>query len=71
MIQFENETRYYFDKNGVAITAGCKIKYPDGKIEEVFSTADGGLGTDATNPKWIEQGRANSCEYGIYPLTAD
>lgn len=28
-------------------------------------------GWDATNPKWIESGRAVPCEYGIYPLTRD
>ena len=32
-------------------------------------TTEGELGTDATNPKWIENGRAVECEYGIYPLT--
>lgn len=26
------------------------------------------LGTDATNPIWIEKGRAVPCEYGIYPF---
>lgn len=25
-------------------------------------------GTDATNPAWVESGKAAPCEYGIYPL---
>lgn len=62
----------YFDKNGVEITEGCKIKYENGKIRLVYTWADdsgnGGLGTDATNQKWIDSGRACPCEYGIYPL---
>lgn len=59
----------YYDKNGTEITAGCQIKYKDGTIRTVYLTNDNELGTDATNPKWIESGRAAPCEYGIYPLT--
>lgn len=62
----------YFDKNGVEITEGCKIKYENGSIKTVYAWSDckgaAGLGTDSTNPKWIETGRAFPCEYGIYPL---
>jgi len=36
---------------------------------KVYLTNEGELGIDATNPKWIESGRAIPCEYGIYPLT--
>ena len=68
MIKAVNGKYKYFDKNGVEITEGCKIKYPDGEIEKVYMTTEGQLGTDATNPKWIESGRAIPCEYGIYPL---
>lgn len=64
----DNKVRY-FDKNGKEITEGCKIKYPDGRVEKVYLTTEDELGTDATNPKWIETGRACECEYGIYPLT--
>lgn len=58
----------YFDKNGVEITEGCKIQYEDGRVEMVYLADDGRFGVDATNPKWIENGRADPCEYGIYPL---
>ena len=59
----------YYDKNGVEITAGSLIKYSDGTVRKVYLTDKDELGTDATNPKWIESGRAVPCEYGIYPLT--
>lgn len=71
MIKIENGEWRYFDKNGKEILAGCKIKYLSGRIETVYRTIDGQLGTDATNPKWIEIGRAVPCEYGIYPLEAE
>lgn len=69
MIKKEDEKIRYFDKNGVEITEGCKIKFPSGSIEKVHLTEDGELGTDATSKKWIESGRAAECEYGVYPLT--
>lgn len=59
----------YYDKNGVEITAGSLIKYNDGTVRKVYLTDKDELGTDATNPKWIESGKAVPCEYGIYPLT--
>lgn len=68
MIKVENGKYRYFDKNGTEITEGCKIKYSDGKIEEVYRTTENELGIDATNPKWIEWGKAVPCEYGIYPF---
>lgn len=77
MIKYENGKLRYFDKNGVEITEGCKIRYdgtvmyPNGRVMEVYLTEDEKLGTDATNPKWIEMGRAVPCEYGIYPLTRE
>lgn len=71
MIKMVNDERKYFDKNGKEITEGCKIKFESGRIEKVYLTTEGELGTDATNPKWIESGRACECEYGIYPLTRE
>ena len=68
MIKVENGKYRYFDKNGIEITEGCKIRCADGKIKTVYLTEEGELGTDATNPRWIEAGRAFPCEYGIYPL---
>jgi len=76
MIKVENGKYRYFDKNGVEITEGCTIKYNHGdrsliRYEKVYLTEDGQLGTDATNPRWIESGRAVPCEYGVYPLTRE
>ena len=71
MIKYENGKLKYFDKNGKEITEGCKIRYENGKIYEVYLTDEDTLGTDATNPYWIETGRAVPCEYGIYPLTEE
>jgi hypothetical protein len=73
MIKVENGKRRYFDRNGKEITEGCKIKYNHAdksmvRIEKVYLTENDELGTDATNPKWIENGCAVPCEYGIYPL---
>lgn len=68
MIKYEENKVRYFDKNGKEITDGCKIKYEDGTIKKVYLTESELLGTDATNPKWIEWGRAVPGEYGIYPL---
>lgn len=59
----------YYDKNGVEISAGSFIRYNDGSVRKVYLTDKDELGTDATNPKWIESGKAVPCEYGIYPLT--
>jgi hypothetical protein len=73
MIKIENGQKKYFDRNGKEITEGCKIRYENGRVETVYAWSDveneTGLGVDATNPKWIESGRAVPCEFGIYPLT--
>ena len=69
MIKYENGKLKYFDKNGKEIIDGCKIRYENGKICEVYLTENDELGTDATNPIWIEKGWAVPCEYGVYPLT--
>lgn len=66
----------YYDNNGEEIHAGDYVVFgsfkDDGverKPEKVYLCADEEtLGTDATNPKWIENGRACPCEYGIYPF---
>ena len=47
------------------------IRYENGDIKKVYLTENNELGTDATNPVWIENGRAVPCEYGIYPLTKE
>lgn len=61
----------YFDKNGVEIKEGSVILM-GGRARIVYMLADGEqLGTDATNPKWIETGRAVACEFGCYPLNVN
>ena len=73
MIKTEDGKKKYFDRNGKEIKEGCKVKYCHGdksleRIETVYSTENGELGTDATNPAWIDRGLAVPCEYGIYPF---
>jgi hypothetical protein len=63
----------YHDRHGVELNAGDYIRFTEnGKPMMLYQwkNEDGeiGLGTDATNPKWIGSGRAEPCEYGIYPL---
>lgn len=69
MIKLKSGELRYFDKHGVEITEGCKIRFASGAIQTVYLTDGDELGTDATNPKWIESGRAVPCEFGVYPLT--
>lgn len=59
----------YFDKNGVELHNGDTVVADDGSKKVLYLTTNGELGTDATNPLWVESGRAAPCEYGIYPLT--
>lgn len=60
----------YFDRNGDEIHQGDYVKrITDGQVKKVYLTEDGLLGLDATNPTWIENGRAGECEYGIYPFS--
>lgn len=53
---------------GVMLQDGDIIVYVDGREEKLYESTDGRLGTDATNRHWIETGRAQPFEYGIYPL---
>lgn len=64
------ENLRYFDKNGKELHEGDTVIFDCGMEYKLYRTVDGELGTDATNPKWIEIGRACECEYGIYPLSA-
>lgn len=59
---------HYYDKNGKEIFNGCYIRYTNGRTAKVYLTEEGTLGTDATNPAWIESGRAEPTEFGLYPL---
>lgn len=58
----------YFDRNGIELKEGDMVKFPDGKIRKLYLTENDELGIDATNPMWLETGKAVECEYGIYPL---
>lgn len=72
MIDDSTSKYRYFDRHGSELHAGDTIRWDDGKLEVLYEWGDGeviGLGTDATNPVWIQDGRAFECEYGIYPLT--
>ena len=72
MIKMKDGKRHYFDMNGKEILEGSKIILSEGdKPREVFLCEDGQLGIDATNPAWIESGRAVPCEYGLHPLTLE
>lgn len=62
-----DETIKYYDMNGEEIHEG-DVVILDGKKEIVYLTEGGYLGVDATNPIWIENGRACPCEFGIYPF---
>lgn len=64
----KNGKLHYFDKNSIEIHEGDTVRFPNGKLEKIYLTEDDQLGTDATNPAWIKNGRACECEYGIYPL---
>lgn len=71
MLTYENGKMKYLDKNGREITKNCRIRYENGDVKVVYLTENGELGTDATNPVWIKNGRSVPCEYGIYPLTEE
>ena len=58
----ENGEYRYFDKEGNELHDGDIIRWDSGKTERVYATEHGYLGTDATNPKWIETGRAYACK---------
>ena len=58
---------HYYDMKGQEIHDGDTVMI-NGRKQRVYLTEQGCLGTDATNPKWIESGRAFETEYGIYPF---
>ena len=57
----------YVGRHGVPIKEG-NIILEGNTVEKVYLTTENELGTDATNPVWLENGRACPCEYGIYPF---
>ena len=69
IIKNDNEIVYY-DANNNLLKDGDQV-FMDGRVRTVYLSEDGQLGIDATNPRWIKLGRADICEYGIYPFTED
>lgn len=72
----EGDKVRYFDKEGSELHDGDMVEFdavivPEGKIrrEKLYLTSEGTLGTDATNPTWLEKGWAYPCRFGIYELT--
>ena len=63
----DNGTLRYYDVNGREIHEGDTVKMC-GRLQKVYRTEEGTFGTDATNPKWIMNGKAFEGEYGIYPF---
>lgn len=70
-IVMDGEITRYFDKEGNELHEGDMVTYASGRKEILYLTEDGTLGTDATNPSWLESGRAYPCQFGIYELTND
>lgn len=70
IIEYKADKIAYYDMNGVEILEGDTI-YMNGRNRKVYKTEEGYLGIDATNPTWIESGKAVECEYGVYPFTED
>lgn len=66
-IVYEKDATRYYDIHGAEIRDGDTVLM-DGRERKVYLTEDGYLGTDATNPAWVESGRAAPCEYGVYPF---
>ena len=69
-IEYDEEPIRYFDMNGEEIHAKDYVLM-NGKKEKVYLTENGYLGIDATNPTWIEKGKAGPCEFGIYPFVRE
>ena len=68
IIEQQDGTCRYFDKNGTELHDGDSVKWESGTIKKLYATEEGYLGTDATNPYWIESGYAVECQFGVYPL---
>lgn len=66
-IIYNNGNAQYYDVYGREILPGNDVLL-NGRIQEVVRTEDGYLGTDATNPAWIDKGWAEPFEYGVYPF---
>ena len=62
------ETMRYWDDNGVELQEGDVVMV-NGQSEKLCRLEGGFLGRDATNPLWIEKGKACVGEYGYYHLS--
>lgn len=61
----------YFDKYGNEVHAYDIIRIDEERLEMVYPTEYGTLGTDSTNRAWIREGRAYRCQFGIYPFNIE
>ena len=61
------EMMRYWDDNGAELQEGDVVMV-NGQSEKLYRLEGGFLGTDATNPIWIEKGKACVGEYGYYRL---
>ena len=74
-IEYTENGARYFDIHGKEIHWGDTVLL-NGREEIVYPIASGDiddayLGTDATNPSWLESGRAYRCQYGVYQFNKD
>lgn len=61
----------YWDKNGKEIKDGSIIMLDGREREVVLLDDEERLGIDATNPRWIETGKAEPFQYGCYQLLVE
>ena len=66
-IEYADGKWLYYDMNDEPIHEN-DVVIMNGRKEKVYLTDEDELGTDATNPIWLEKGRAVPCEFGIYPF---
>ena len=74
-IEYTDDGARYFDMRGEEIHWGDTVLM-DGREQIVYpvestTRLDGYLGTDATNPSWLESGRAYRCQFGVYLFERD
>lgn len=69
-IEYTATETIYKDMNGKKIHEE-DVVFMNGRNRKVYKTEEGYLGIDATNPSWIESGKACECEYGVYPFTEE
>ena len=72
-----DEILHYFDMDGNEILEGDTVRMnaddlPHSREIEVMASDDEEyLGEDATNPVWVQNGRAYPGEFGMYPFNQE